>query len=71
MTPELSEAVYRDGKLVPQFLRPSEVAEWLCISQDTVYLAIKNGDLYCRKFSARQFRIPREAVIAWMYKDPQ
>ncbi|WP_407538665.1 helix-turn-helix domain-containing protein [Deinococcus radiomollis] len=59
---------YPDGSPVPPFLSPADVARWLNISSDTVYQAIQQGDLYCRKFSARQYRIPRDAVVQWVYE---
>lgn len=61
-------STFPDGRPIPQFLTPKEVALWLNISPDVVYSAIKSGELPCRKFTARQFRVSREAVLAWFGK---
>ncbi|WP_161882823.1 helix-turn-helix domain-containing protein [Deinococcus alpinitundrae] len=59
--------MFPDGQPVPEFLAPRDVARWLNIARGRVYTAIDKKELYCRKFSARQYRVPREAVIAWFY----
>ena len=58
-------STFPDGRPIPQFLTPREVASWLNISPAVVYLAISSGELPCRKFTARQFRVQREAVLDW------
>ena len=60
-------STFPDGRPIPQFLTPREVAYWLNISPAVVYLAIKAGELHCRKFTSRQFRIQREAVLEWFH----
>ena len=64
-------STFPDGRPIPQFLTPREVAGWLNISPEVVYLAIRSGELPCRKFTARQFRVQREAVLDWFHSQAE
>lgn len=69
VNPELH--IYPDGRPVPPFLTPTEVAAWFGLSRGAVYNAIARGDLYCRKFTKRAYIIPRDAALRWFYEGEQ
>lgn len=50
---------------VNEYLTVAEVAGYFRISRDCVYAAIKSGDLKCKMFSKRAFRIHIVDAIAW------
>lgn len=58
---------YPDGRPVPPYLAPTEVAEWFGLPRGAVYAAIARDELYCRKFTRRNYKIPREAALRWFY----
>lgn len=67
MTDSQNTLTFPDGRPVPQFLTPTDVADLFGITRSSVYTAIRRNELYCRRFTARQFRIPREEAVRWFY----
>ena len=60
---------FPDGRPVPTYLSVVEVAELFGLSSQRVYNAIKQDELYARKFTARRFKIMLSDALAWFNAD--
>ena len=52
-----------------RLLSPQEVADILGIARSTVWRWIRNGKLKCFKLSARNYRVPVEAIDELLLKE--
>jgi excisionase family DNA binding protein len=50
---------------LPEYLTVAQASKFLRLSRNTIYDAVHSGQLPSRRFAGRQFRIPREALLAF------